>query len=128
VAGASSALPGGLTAASSIPMLTYDSGSGEFVAIGNGSISTATDLASQDWSAPTTVTGALSAANCWYLWAFDPATRSRYSVGQAFRFYGAGAGCGSTSRYQQVNLAGGPVQETATSGPGLSDQDLLGGQ
>ena len=123
VPASTSPMRGGLTAASSIPMFTHDIASGEFVAIGNGAISKATDLGAENWTVPTAITGALSTDRCWYLWAFDPATGSRYAVGQAFRSYGAGAGCDSTARYQQINLGSGPAPETATSGSGLSSQD-----
>lgn len=114
VTAAASPLPGGLTGASSIPMLTFDQATASFVAMGNGAMSTATDLGAENWTAPAAVTGSLATARCWYLWAYDPNTGSRYTVGQSFRSYGAGGGCGSSTRYQQVELGSAPSQAAQT--------------
>lgn len=113
VAAAASPLPSGLTGASSLPAFTYDSATGEFTAIGNGAISVADDLATQDWAAPAAVTGTLATATCWYLWTVDPDTGSRYSAGQTVDLYGGGGGCGSVTRYQPVTLGSAPVQEAS---------------
>jgi hypothetical protein len=110
-------LPRGLAGPSSIPMLTYDQGSGQFLAIGNGEISTAGDLGTQNWTTPATVTGDLSVDSCWYLWAYGPDTSSRYVVNQEFRLYGGGGGCSSVTRYQQLNLVSGPQ----SAGPSAQD-------
>jgi hypothetical protein len=87
------------------------------LAIGNGEISTAGDLGTQNWTTPATVTGDLSMDSCWYLWAYGPDTSSRYVVNQEFRLYGAGGGCGSVTRYQQLNLVSGPQ----SAGPSAQD-------
>jgi hypothetical protein len=94
------------------PFVTYDTYLGEFIAIGHNWISTATSLSTENWTQPVAITGGLSAVQCNYIWPFDTSSNSSYSVGESFRFYGAGPACNYQATYQVINFGGNPVGET----------------
>jgi hypothetical protein len=99
-----------------VPLFTYDSYLGKFVAMGHNWVSTASDLSSQNWTSPVEITGGTSSAQCYYLWAFDPNSGSKYTVGQTFRYYGTGGGCFAVGQYQNFTFGADPSQTTTWYG------------
>jgi hypothetical protein len=89
----------------------YDSYLGKYVAIGqkqdfqNAFISTATDLAKQDWTTPQQFSA--SSRLQWYNYAVDPSTWSRNTVGQSFRLYSASSNVQGASKYMTVTFGTG---------------------
>ena len=92
-----------------VPLFTYDSYLGEFIAMGHDWMSTATNLGTESWTNPVELTGGTSTDHCWYMWALDSSTGSKYSVGQSFRYYGTGTGCNFQGQYQTVTLGADPT-------------------
>ena len=88
----------------------FDTYIGRYIAIGvyetalGDFISEATNLASQNWSAPQPFSGGATSRTKWYNWPVDPKTWARMSVGQIFRLYSSDVDTSGPTKYMDVLL------------------------
>lgn len=92
-----------------VPLFSYSSYLGKFIAMGHNWIATADNMATQNWSGPQPLAGGLASSQCNYLWGVNPDTGDKYTLGQTFRFYGAGINCGHIATYQNVTMGVNPL-------------------